>query len=279
MGIITVSRMYGSGGTVLAQEIAKRMGYTYVADRSFINRICEVRWTQASEADLEDELAPTLYERIEELMSNRSLYRVNLMLNVYEQALRDNVVFVGLGTHIILEGIPNVINIQAVQRLSERVRAVANTKNISLDNALALINKMESQRKKFINHYFEKNLTDPTLYHLILNASYVTLEDAVDIVSGYAKKYCSPEGTAEAGRILRNRLLEKRAEMLLFRLNMVHNFGKIVFEAKEEGVLLVKGIVGGEGEKTKLLEALEQLEDVKKIEDHLKKGILSRNLY
>jgi len=41
----------------------------------------------------------------------------------------------------------------------------------------------------------------------------------------------------------------------------------------------VKGVVGGEEEKKKLFEALSYLSEMKKIEDHLKVGILSRSLY
>jgi hypothetical protein len=88
-----------------------------------------------------------------------------------------------------------------------------------------------------------------------------------------------PRSSEAVQRTLTNKLLEKRAELLLFKLDMVHDFGRVIFEARDEGVLIAKGVIGGEEKKKTLLRALEKMNDVQKIEDHVKVGILSHLIF
>jgi cytidylate kinase len=278
MGIITVSRTHGSGGTSFGEALAKRLDYTFV-NRKFINNDCQVSKNHVCVFGLEDDDSPSFLERIKELNSNRNFFKVSLMANIYDYALQNNVVFVGMGAGIILSGISNTLNMRVVRLLTERVKAIAGVKNIPYEDAFDLVEKMDEGKKDFISHYFDMDINDPTLYHLITNSSHISLDDTLDMISDYVKKHLAPIHPTETERFLKNRLLEKRAEILLFRLGMVHSYGKINFEASSDGVLTVKGVVGGEHEKEKLFECLSKNKEINKIENHLKVGILSNMLY
>ena len=278
MAVITVSRTYGSGGTLYAREVAKRLDYVCYGSKILEDKdqCARDHFYGLSAADPE---GPSLFERFEELMSNRSFYRTILHACVYDLALRDNVVFAGMGAQVMLSGIPNALHLRVVRRLSDRVRAVSQVKNMSTDDALSLIEKMDHGKKEFMSHYFDTDAADPTLYHLTINSSRVPLEYAVDVAETYVTRHVTPDRTEEAKAVLRRRLLEKRAETMLFKLDMVHDYEKVTFEAREDGVLAVRGVVGGDHAKKKLFEALEGLRDVQKLEDHVKVGILSHILY
>jgi cytidylate kinase len=278
MGIITVSRTHGSGGTDFAEALAKRLDYQFV-NRTFINNDHAASKDHVSIFGLFDDDSPSFLERFQALKSNRNFFKVSLMANIYDYALKNNAVFVGMGAGIILSEINNLINIRVVRLLAERVKAIAQVKNIPYDDALDLVEKMDEGKKEFISHYFDMDVNDPTLYHLAMNSSYITLDDALDMVSEYAKKHLTIAHTAETEQFLKNRLLEKRAEILLFQLGMVGSYGKINFEATENGVLTVKGVIGGEHEKKELFESLNKNKEINKIEDHLKVGILSGMIY
>jgi cytidylate kinase len=278
MGIITVSRTHGSGGTSFAEALAKRLNYKFV-NRTFINNDYQVNQNHVRVFGLDDDDSPSFLERIQELKSNRNFFKVSLMANIYDYALENNAVFVGMGASIILSGINSLVNIRVVRLLSERVKAIAQAKNIPYDDAFDLVDKMDEGKKDFISHYFDVDVNDPTLYHLIMNSSYIGLDDGLDMVSEYVKKHLTPADTAKTEQFLKNRLLEKRAEILLFRLEMVGSYGKINFEAANNGVLTVKGVIGGEHEKKTLFESLIKNKEINKIEDHLKVGILSGMIY
>jgi cytidylate kinase len=278
MGIITISRTHGSGGTNFAEALAKRLDYKFV-NRTFINNDCRLSQDHVCVFGLDDDDPPSFLERIQELKSNRNFFKVSLMANIYDYALKNNAVFVGMGAGIILSGINNLLNIRVVRLLSERVKAITQVKNISYEDAFDLVDKMDEGKKDFISHYFDMDVNDPTLYHLIMNSSYIGLDDGLDMVSEYVKKHLTLTHTAETEQFLKNRLLEKRAEILLFRLEMVGSYGKIHFEAADDGVLTVKGVVGGDHEKKTLFESLSKNKEINKIEDHLKVGILSGMIY
>lgn len=278
MGLITISRTHGSGGTEFAETVAKRLDYTFVNRTFFINSD-ETDKNHVRIFGIGGDDSPSFLERIQELNSNRNYFKVSLMANIYEYALKNNVVFVGMGAGIILSEIDNILNIRVVRLLGERVKAVAKLKNLSYDDAFELVEEMDAGKKDFISHYFDVDIDDPTLYHFVGNSSYVNLDDGIGMVADYAHKYLTASHTVKTEQFLRNRLLEKRAEILLFCLGMVTSYGKIHFEAGDNGVLTVKGVIGGEQEKKKLLESLSKNEEINKIEDHLKVGILSNLIY
>jgi len=278
MGLITISRTHGSGGTEFAEALAKKLNYIFIK-RTFINENCKTDRDHVCVFGLDDDDSPSFLERIQELRSNRNYFKISLMANIYEYALKNNVVFAGMGAGIVLSGIDNILNIRVVRLFGERVKAIARLKNVPYDDAFELIEEMDNGKKNFISHYFDVDIDDPTLYHFIGNSSYISLDDGINIVTEHARKHLTPSHTTKTEQFLRNRLLEKRAELLLFRLGMVTSYGKIHFEAGDNGVLTVKGVIGGEREKKELLESLSKNEEINKIEDHLKIGILSNLIY
>lgn len=278
MAIITVSRTHGSAGTMYAAKLAERLGYACYGSE-ILKDPGRFAGDNFCELCAEEPEAPSFFERFEELMSNRNFYKTILHACVYDLALKDNVVFAGMGAQVILSGIPGAFHVRVVRRLSDRVRAIAQVKNTSTDDALSLIEKMDHSKKEFMSHYFDTDPSDPTLYHLTVNSSRVPLEYAVDVAETYVTRYIAPEQMTEAKALLGRRLLEKKAETMLFKLDMVHDYGKVTFEAREDGVLAVRGVVGGEHAKKKLFEALEGLRNVQKIEDHVKVSVLSHILY
>jgi cytidylate kinase len=277
MPIITVSRPYGSGGTLFGKTLAEKMGYPYI-DKSFCSVLSDEAKHYLHFESEEEEAAPLLIQRIAELMSNRNFYKANLMTTIYSMALKGNIIFCGRGANIILEGVPDVLSILTVGKLSDRVKGIAEVKGLSYDDALKLIERADNEKRKFVEYYFDKDLFDLSLYHLVINMSLMPIDNSEEMVFNYVNKYFTEAGRVESQKILRKRLMEKRAEILIFGLNMSKSV-KLSFEAKDDGVLAVKGIVSGEGEKKRLLTALEAVEGVQKVEDNLKTGILSRMIY
>jgi len=277
MAIITISRPYGSGGTLFAHELAKKLGYEYI-DKNYCNIVGDEVKHCMSIFEQEEEQSPLLLNRISDLMSNKNFYKINLFITIYSIALKDNVIFVGRGANIILNKIPNVLSIQIVGDLEDRVKAIAEVKNLSYDEALRLIEKMDNEKKKFIEYYFDKNIFDPTLYHFVINLSNVPINQALDVIEQYVKKYYNDADLVQSQTIIKNRLIEKKAELMLFGLKMTQT-AKVNFNMLEDGTLLVKGVLSSENEKKKLFSVLSQLEGVKEIQDKIKVGILSRLVY
>jgi|GEM_PF-417166 len=279
MGIIVVSRMYGAGGTTFAKRLAQCLNYQY-ADKEFINKLIQGKEELPSFLDLtDDEDAPTFLERIGELFTNKSFYKTALMASIYDIALKDNVVFAGRAAHIVLEDIENVISIQFVAKTSDRIKRLAEAKKISYEDALELIKEKDAEKKEFISYYFDKEIFDPTMFSFVINSSYVKLEDAIELTCNYSKKFFGAVNYERVQEALKNKLVEKKAELLLFKYDLI-KLGKIEFEGKDGGKhLIVKGVVGGDEAKESVLNCVKKLKEVEQIEDHLKKGVLSHVIF
>lgn len=272
MGIITISRTHGSGGTTFARELAKELGYSYI-DRTLINDECLESDRHTCSFGIDEETAPGLHGTTQELMADSNFYKVCFIANILDHALRDNSVMTGMGAGIILTGIVNAINIRVVRLMEERVRAVSWVKSIPYDDAFDLVERMDEGKRDFIARYFDADPGDPSYYHAVVNSSYVSLEEAVGILAEYARRHFTPDSAREAEGVLGDRLLEKRAEILLFYLGMGHCFGQVTFRAGADGTLSVAGLVRNEAEKDRLLQALAKDARIRRITNSLETGV------
>jgi len=198
---------------------------------------------------------------------------------IYDFALKKDLVMVGGGAHIVLEGYPGLVSIQVVRNMSDRIRDISADKKIPYEEALGLIEEKDKAKNKFISYYFDRELFDTLKFHIIFNASFVPIDDAVNMSAAYVKNKFSKVDREEAERFLQKKLLERKAEILLDGKDIAGDFSKVTLEAIDVGTLLVKGVIGGEEKKKQLFKALRNLKGLNNIEDRLKIGVLSRLLY
>ncbi len=274
MGIISVSRLHGSGGTAFARQLAKRLDYSF-ADRTSINKECRESDAHISLFGIGSDSTPGLYEKMQELMVNPDYHKISLVAGILNRALGNNVVFTGMGTCIVLAGMTNTINIRIVRRLDERVSEIARVKNIGYDDAFDLVERMDDGKREFIMRYFGADASDPSIYHAVINSSHVPLEDAIDITANYSYKHLTPSHTRDTEMSLKMLLLEKRAELLLFHIGMAHCYGKITFKAAE-ATLTITGEVRNEAERDRLLQTLRHNTEILQIYDEIESGIFDR---
>ncbi|HNZ59100.1 MAG TPA: cytidylate kinase-like family protein [Syntrophorhabdaceae bacterium] len=276
MKVITISRSYGSAGTLFAKRLADVLGYRY-ADEAHIANIGKTEGIRDALAlnGEEDENEPSFFEKVAELADNRSFFKVALETFIYDLALKGNLVFVGGGAHIILRGYPGLFSIQIVRNLEDRINAIATEKHISFEEASELIKKRDRHKANFISHYFDMDLFDHSMFHLTINASLVNIDDAVELVTNQVKKIVV---SADDVAFLRKRLLERRAQLLLFSLDVTHK-ARIIFEVQDEGILIAKGVISNKNKKEQVLAALSRLPEVKEVEDRIKVEVLSRIIY
>lgn len=277
MRIITISKAYGAGGGRIARALAERLGYHY-ADEAFVREIEKdpVGCSPLLQS-IEDEVAPGFLDKVAGLMSNRSFFKTALALCVYDLALKTDLVLAGAGGHLILAGCPSLVSIQIVKKLSDRVRAVAHEQNLKVEDAIKLVETKDKNKTEFVRYYFDEELFNPLMFHLTVNTGFVTPELAVDLASRYCKSRDAASDAAAAEQFLKDRLLEKKAEMVLFHVGISHG-ARVDFEA-DRGTLVAHGVVGGEHEKGRLLDALKKMPEALTVVDELKAEVLSGLIY
>jgi cytidylate kinase len=183
--VVTISREPGSGGRIVAQNLADRLGFEVFHQ--------EVLHEMAKRAEVSEQLLATLDERglsiledwISSLVDDRHLwpdqYLQHLMNVIGTIGKHGRSVVIGRGANFILPPEQRFrVRITAPQRL--RIKNVARDFNLSPDEAKRRVIKTESNRKAFIRKYFNADIADPTNYDLVINTETLTADNAVDVI-------------------------------------------------------------------------------------------------
>ena len=97
--------------------------------------------------------------------------------------------FIALGRcgNYILRDYSNVVRIFITGDLEKRIERIAETKEMSLAKAEAFVEKENKIRKNYHNYYSKQKWGDSRHYDLIVNASKIGLDNAVEVIDRYIK--------------------------------------------------------------------------------------------
>ncbi len=218
MGVITVSREYGSDGRSVAQKAADLLGYLCM-NKDLLVEVANEAQVPVSEAERFDErpehpamrvirkfLTPGHPEAITGLSeyewwatatvpeltgrSNSGLPLpdeeafVNITREVVTRlAERDNVVLVGRGGQALLRDRPATLHLRVVAAIDYRIQVVMKREELDADAAAKRIRKMDENRKRYIKRHYGIAWNTAENYHLTLNTSQTGIEGAASIVA------------------------------------------------------------------------------------------------
>ena len=186
VSIVSISREPGSGGRIVAGKLADKLGID-IFHQEVINEI-------AKSADVSEKLLESLDERglsiledwISSLVYDRHLwpdeYLQHLMKVIGTIGKHGRAVVVGRGANFVLPP-EKRFSVRIVAPQAWRVQNVSKEFDISLEEAKRRVMRTESDRRAFIQKYFNADITDPTNYDLVINTATLNVDDAVNVIS------------------------------------------------------------------------------------------------
>jgi cytidylate kinase len=190
--VITFSREPGSGGGIIAKELAKQL------ELDFFHR--EIIQKMAESASISKRLLETLDEKgisvlddwISTLVNDKHLwpdqYLRHLLRVVGAIGRHGGAVIVGRGTCFILPPEAN-FRVRIVAPLETRVQNVSSHFNVPYEDAKRRVLKTESDRRAFVRKYFHENVAAAINYDIVLNTQMLGTEAAVGAIKGALEKY------------------------------------------------------------------------------------------
>ena len=203
--LITISRQFGAGGSEVAARVARALDWRLV-DNELVERVA-ARAGLAPEdvADREERvstfierLARTLVAATPELavppdaggtassLSEDDLVRVTELV-VEEVAAEGRVVLVGRAAPAVLARERDAIHVKIVAPPEWRVRAAAERLGVSLEDAGKVTEETDKMRARYHRQHYQRDWSDPTLYHLMLNTAALGLDGAAEVVVARAR--------------------------------------------------------------------------------------------
>ena len=188
--VITVSMKPGSGGSLVAQEVADRLGFDYF-HRDIIQGIAKSAKIRASVIDtLEKERLSGIEDFISSLYKDQYLYpgiyMQHLVKVVNTIADHGRAVIVGRGANFILPP-EERFSVRVVAPLEIRIQNVARAYKVSAEKARKRVIGRESRRSAFIRKSYNADISDPENYDLTINTGRMGIETAVEAVIAAAK--------------------------------------------------------------------------------------------
>jgi len=185
--VITVSREPGSGGRIVAEGVAKRLGLD-LFHREIIQEMAQSAHISARLLETLDEKGLSVLEDwVATLVNEKHLwpdqYLQHLMKVIGTIAKHGRAVIVGRGANFILppEGI---FRVRILAPLEMRVQNVARHFGVPVQEAKRRVLRTESDRRAFVRKYFHADIADPVNYDLMINTGALSIEAAENTVLG-----------------------------------------------------------------------------------------------
>ena len=208
MAIITVSRMFGSGGSDVAERIARSLGWELL-DNAFVDAVAERLGVPSAEVEKREERVASLAQRLAESLtlgnpetfapaSTASLPPsedriVEVTTRIIEEAVaRGPAVLVGRGAQAVLASRDDVIHVFCYAPRPALIARVAQRMNISAQEAEKLTDDTNRQREQYVKRHWKRAWRDPSSYHLCLDTEFLGVDGAAEVVSRLARERFGP---------------------------------------------------------------------------------------
>ena len=154
--VITMSRRYGTGASMIAEELSEKLGIP-VFDKAYIEN---------------------------ELHENNFSDEAEVIRNLAKQSC----IILGRCASEILKDQPNVFNIYVCADKEDRIKGVMKKENLSYEAAKELLEKNDRERAAYYNENTGRLWGDVNNYHMILDTSELGAENCADILIKYFKR-------------------------------------------------------------------------------------------
>ena len=184
MAIITISRGSFSKGKEVAEKVAAQLGYDCISrevllDASDRFHIPEVKLIRA----IHD--APSILDRF---THGKQVFIAYLRSALANRVKADNVVYHGLGGHLLLKGLPHVLKVRIIADLEDRIKAEMEREKINAEEARLILLKDDEERRKWTQSLQGVDPWDSSLYDLVVHIHKLKVSDAVDFICQAASR-------------------------------------------------------------------------------------------
>ena len=198
MPIITISRMYCSGGSLVAARVAQAMGWSLL-DNAVIDEVAARTGMSTAEVAARQERRPSLAERVatamalstQEMMTPLAAaqfpptaqHLLDVTRTVIEEAAaRDSVVIVGRGAQMMLGSRSDVFGVFCYASLEALSRSCMHRDNLDHADAVKLVHQINQERTAWVKANWGREWRGIENYHLCVNTDALGIDGAVDAV-------------------------------------------------------------------------------------------------
>ena len=210
MAAITISRQYGSGGRKTALRLSEILGWSLFDKRLMLQVASDVGLSSMDMEDFteDDYKIRSFWDRLfggaggssmalggeapatittQQMDQEGAVRLVNKAIElVYEKG---NVIIVGRGGQAVLKDKRDVIHVRVQAPMDVRTSRLQTYEGVNPDDVLRIAQERDRAAEQYMKRFFNVDLEDPYLYHMIINSGKVDTDKAAQMIADSAKQY------------------------------------------------------------------------------------------
>lgn len=202
MAILTVSRLYGSGGSEVAAIVAEALGWSLL-DNAVVDAVAARMGLSVAEVQAREERVPSLVERLTSAMAMGSQewmspiadakqvtdeQLIEVTRHVIEEAiLRGPLVVVGRGTWQMLAEREDTLHVFCYAPRKALIARTMKREGISSEEATRLVDDTNKQRDQWVRLHWERDRRALENYDLSVNTERLGIEGSAQLIVSAAR--------------------------------------------------------------------------------------------
>lgn len=176
MSIITISRQMGSLGDEVARALSSKLGWDLITRDLLMERFFpDIR------PDQRTRLAESAKFYLSEYKDGKT-FKDALSASLISMSRKSSAILLGFGSQLMFSGAQDAIHVRIIASDDVRLSRVQRQFHLSESAASELLASTDRKHKRFVSHVFGEDSTDLSLYHLVLNTSFMSVDECVSAI-------------------------------------------------------------------------------------------------
>jgi CMP/dCMP kinase len=207
MAVLTVSRLYGSGGSEVAAIVAKELGWSLL-DNAVVDAVATRMGLTVAEVRDREERVPSLVERLTSAMAMGSQewmspiaeakrptdeQLIEVTRRIIEEAIsRGPLVVVGRGTQEMLAEREDTLHVFCYAPRKALIARTVKRESVSAEEAGRLVDNVNRERDQWVRLHWERDRRAHENYDLSVNTERLGIQGAADLIVIAARNRFGP---------------------------------------------------------------------------------------
>jgi cytidylate kinase len=204
MPIVTISRQYASGGSEVAEHVARLLGWQ-LYDNEVVDTVAARLGISAAEVSAREERRPSIAERIasaitlsapemmptvgDPSMSFSEERLVAVTSRVMEEAVQAGpAVLVGRGAQCLLAARTDALHVFCYAPVETLMAYAVAKLGVLAEDARRTVTDMNAQREDYVKRHWKREWRDLANYHVCVNTGWLGTEASAELIARVARE-------------------------------------------------------------------------------------------
>lgn len=189
--LITISRQTGSLGEEITQLLAEKLDIPVIT-RDMVMSQWFADVANKHELHMLRE-SPSFFLTVS---SHGMTFAQHLEEKLKQYAAQHASIIVGLGAQIIFAGRPDALHVKILAPTEVRIERIMDAHSLEHKDAERFLDLTDRKHRRYISTLYDREWSDPSLYHIILNTGVLGIEEAAALLCFMAQNRPIPVETA-----------------------------------------------------------------------------------